>query len=981
LLFGLPVAAQSVPGSSIPSGTSETQSSAPITDGTTPTNVSVSGGGVFVLNNNLNSYSGGTFVYGGSTLQFDNDSELGALSGGITLGDSSTTGALLATNTSGQSSSRSIVLNAGGGVLAGSNPGTVFTYNGVISGSGGLSVLGSNTVVQVTNTNNSYTGGTTIAGGATLQFSNDAQLGAASGGITLGDGTNGGTLFSTSQTSMSSARNITLNAGGGNLVGSNSSALLTYSGVISGSGGLTIFGPNTFVYLSNATSSTSSTYTGNTYTGGTVVAGGATLQVDDDSELGYFGNITLGDASGSKPGTLYFPGTTNYITQRTVTLNTGGGILMGNSLSYEAEFDGVIQGSGNLTITGPNTLVVMNGANTYTGNTLVTNGAHLGITGDASLGTSNLLTLDSGSLEFDAAGVSVAHNVAVTSGTGTINTNGNNAVMTGSVYSVTDSQGNQGSFVKTGTGNLTLENSSNIIGGGTTVNEGTLQIGDYSNPSSSLTSNVQVTNLSSGGTVSGQGALGGVGTINGNVTNTGCGDVANSGCSATAQSGGLIVPGTLVGAYSVGTLTVNGSFTQTPTGTLLAEISPVGVTQLKVNGTAQLAGTIDLTYGSGYLHPGTYTLFSANSATFQNLNIVGLAVPSVGLSSKLVEQNDMIDVVLTQLTSLPQYPTVYPALTAVAVNEAQRMNGVLLTHMEDVRLAAMSDGLFGALSPYHRMRGDAPYGFWFTPLGSGGTESGNNGASGFYERNYGGVFGFDTEVGKGFSAGGMLAFDRATASENVGGARGSVEVPHLDLYGTWWRGPFAVDLTMGVGLPQFRADRPIAMAPELAKSGHSGTELTSSLQGSYATMLGDWNVSAATGAKYLAMEQTEFTEYQSTIYNFAVDRHYSESLRPFVQVEASRRFELGTQFAITPQLKATYEAEMANPTRNITAQTEGDAYNWAIAGVVPGRNMLDMSATVLVETSKAQSFYMTYDRVQSSTDKEDAVSAGIRYRL
>ena len=77
---------------------------------------------------------------------------------------------------------------------------------------GDVEVKGGGTLV-LSNAANSYSGGTTVSEGSTLSIAASGALGA--GGLTLGDATTGGTLALTA--TLSSARGITLGAGGGSV--------------------------------------------------------------------------------------------------------------------------------------------------------------------------------------------------------------------------------------------------------------------------------------------------------------------------------------------------------------------------------------------------------------------------------------------------------------------------------------------------------------------------------------------------------------------------------------------------------------------------------------------------------------------------------------------------------------------------------------------------------------------------------------------
>ena len=169
-----------------------------------------------VLSSGANTYFGGTTVFG-ATLSVDTDAELGDLSGGIILQSG---GELL--TTANFTSARSVSLNPvllGVSIVTPDGPifvapnilaaaaNTTATYTGVVFGTGGLTIGdGTNhgTVVLASGAN-TYFGGTTVLG-ATLSVDTDAELGDTSGGIIL---KSGGELLTTAN--FTSARSVSLN--------------------------------------------------------------------------------------------------------------------------------------------------------------------------------------------------------------------------------------------------------------------------------------------------------------------------------------------------------------------------------------------------------------------------------------------------------------------------------------------------------------------------------------------------------------------------------------------------------------------------------------------------------------------------------------------------------------------------------------------------------------------------------------------------
>ncbi|MCM3879179.1 MAG: autotransporter-associated beta strand repeat-containing protein, partial [Vicinamibacterales bacterium] len=207
------------------------------------------------------------------------------------------------------------------GTLIHTDSGVTAAIGVPIVGSGGLYLEGSGLVTLTAA--NSYAGGTHINGGA-LSVSSDANLGAASGSLSL----NGAMLQTTGD--LTSARSTTLGSGGGTFdtVGGTTFHL---AGGIEGAGGLTKAGAGVLMLTGD-----------NSYSGGTVVRSG-TLQIGDCGTSGRIEGDIRNDSA------LVF------------------------SRADTTAVSGSISGSGSLIKTCTGTLV-LTGANSYSGGTLISSG-------------------------------------------------------------------------------------------------------------------------------------------------------------------------------------------------------------------------------------------------------------------------------------------------------------------------------------------------------------------------------------------------------------------------------------------------------------------------------------------------------------------------------------------------------------------------------------------------------------------------------
>ncbi len=566
-----------------------------------------------------NTYTGGTTINAG-TLQLGNGGITGSIVGDVT----------------------------NNGTLAFNRSDDV-TFAGVISGNGVVDVRSGNVTVTADNT---YTGGTTIRGGALLALGDGGASGAIAGNVVL-DG--GGLAF-------------------------NRSDAVTFGGAISGTGIVMQVGSGTTILAGN------NTYSGNTQiffgtlvagtssalgTGLVLINGGATLGYADGititnqigSLAGLGASITLDVATGtatqagtitppffgalvkSGAGTLVvtsdnvfvFSGTT--ISDGRLQLgdgNTTGSIvsdIVNNSTlafnrSDTVTFANTISGTGIVEQNGPGT-TVLTGANSYLGGTVI-NAGTLSVSSDANLGDPNGgITFNGGTLQ-NTASFMTMRAVTLDAGGGTFRTDAD--------LTVNGDIGGNGGLTKTGTATLTL-GGNNTFDGPTIIAEGTLVAAEpYAlSQFSDLTVNAGATlRVDSPNGAAGAGSLAGAGsvvievdsvlivgmndhdsTFSGSIT--GGGSLEKFGLGTLTLTGTSSIGGELI--VCCGTLDISGgSFTAAgPTsvaiGTLTVtnggrlETSDLFVEDtMRVTGTGSTVIVHNFTLIGGPFYPGTLTI-------------------------------------------------------------------------------------------------------------------------------------------------------------------------------------------------------------------------------------------------------------------------------------------------------------------------------------------------------------------------------------
>ncbi|MEI9995617.1 MAG: autotransporter-associated beta strand repeat-containing protein [Rhizomicrobium sp.] len=557
------------------------------------------GGGVLTLSG-TNIYSGGTNIDAG-TVSISSDANLG--NGGTVAMAAGTTLRITASGTY----THNATLD--GDPTFSIASGTTSVWSGEIDDGatpGTLEIAGGGTF-NPTNTANSYSGGTVVKGGSTLLIDADGALGAATGGLTLGDATTKGTIEAGADVTLAAARTVTLAAGGGT-ISTDATHVFTIGQGIGGTGALTVAGGGTLVLTGASTYAGGTTVTGNLQLGdgttaGTIagdVADNGTLTFEENSDQTFAGAISgTGSLTQDDAGhTLTLTGADSYTGGTTITAGTlqvgdgatngaiAGDVTDNGALVFDRSdavtFAGIVSGGGMLTQAGTGTLV-LTGDSTATGETIITAGALQLGNGSTSGSVVSTAIVDGGTLAFDRSDSLIE--AALISGGGTVQQAGS-----GTTILTTDETYTGGTTITAGTLQLGNGGTSGSVQGAVTDNatlaidrSDTITLGVVAgtgtlNQAGTGTTIVDSTETYSGGTTISAGTLQ-IGA--GGTTGAVAGDIVDNATLAFDRSDAVTFGGAISGTGALrqiggGTLILTGNDTYTGGTTIASGTLQVG---------------------------------------------------------------------------------------------------------------------------------------------------------------------------------------------------------------------------------------------------------------------------------------------------------------------------------------------------------------------------------------------------------------------
>ena len=818
--------------------------------------------------------------------------------------------------------------NGGAGGVGGVSYGApVTTGNGGNGAAGGAGVSGSSFMLTNTGTITGGAGGLAGAAGSVSAYASssgalgvDGTGGAGGVGVVSTGGSaviNAGTIAGGLSATGTQADAVNFSGGGNTLV---IDAAATFTGkVVSISGNTN--GGDTFALGGNTNAS---------FDLGTLGAVGSGAAIQGFNQFGKTGTSTwtlagTGNASQSwtiTNGTLV-GNTTSIVGNVTFSPVSGGNANLAFDQSASGMYGGVISGDGSLTKNGSGTLT-LTGDNTYTGTTTI-NGGVLQV---ANAGTTGMI---SGNVVNNAA---VAFDRADT-------------VTYGAVISGT------GSVAQIGSGTLIL-NGANTYTGGTTVQAGTLEVGDDSHANASIQNKV---------TVNAGGTLRGHGTIDGDVT-----------------SDGMVWPG-----GSVGVLTINGNYTQNADASLQIDVTPTQASELVVNGNASLAGSLNLIYAPGTYTTKNYTVVQANALSGQFTTTTSSGSVPTALDPKITYSATQVDLSLTAAAP-PSTPPSTPPATVVAPRDgslyANLMRSVSLVGQQSLStvLGASlrpSAGNCDAGNAIHSNTISTSCGnaLWMQYSGSSDSLSGGNGLN---STAFGLQGGWDYAVADVVHVGVEAGFDRINGSDHNGGS-GSIDNVHGGVYAFANVGPVVLSGMIDEAHGSYRTTRQTGVGHGVANP--DGNTTAAALQAAWPLTAAQWQITPAVGALYQHQSLDAFEEtVRSTsplASAFAVEGAHASynTMQPYAQVSFTRSF-VAQGVSYVPQFQLGYRYDTRNGNAPVVRAMAQDGTVFAMPGDNLGRGVATVGVRLTARSGASWNVYLDYRGQFASHLSDNALSVG-----
>ncbi|MCE4222572.1 autotransporter domain-containing protein [Methylobacterium sp. C25] len=529
--------------------------------------------------------------------------------------------------------------------------------------------------------------------------------------------------------------------------------------------------------------------------------------------------------------------------------------------------------------------------------------------------------------------------------------------------------------------------------------------------------------LNANTTVGEEGTLGGNGRINGRVSNF-----------------GVVMPGSDVTPY--GTLTVAGAYRQDDDARLAVNVKADGTSaKLQVNGTATLAGDVQLVGAAGTYVPGTrYTVLNAtggfNNSRFDTVSKIGL--PTLLAPVATTEGNTIVLTLQQQsfgvLAQTPNQRSVAPSFDALLAgntaaltyidNQSDRAVIGILDRVAGQGYASVADpqfragraftdslmtraysgvfeaGATGFTLPPATYAADMPnrgpvpeprfveatrgYGVWATGYGQTGNVAATVANSGRNETIGGFAAGVDMHPSAGTFLGIAAGYGSVDVSLRQTGERAHTDNAQVGLYGGIGSGPLYATAAVGYAHVDGRMTRSLAglqaLQPGGARGKLTGDQFLSAGEAGYRyTYARDASVTPFIGFQVSTFSQDRVSETGLGPFNLNVAAKDFLSARSQIGARIEHFAEIGGR-PVTFAIKGAYVHDFADVDRTIQSSFAlVPALPFTVQGRRLDRDRALVGAGLNAVLAPGWTGFVNYDAEVATTDTIQAGRAGARY--
>lgn len=434
--------------------------------------------------------------------------------------------------------------------------------------------------------------------------------------------------------------------------------------------------------------------------------------------------------------------------------------------------------------------------------------------------------------------------------------------------------------------------------------------------------------------------LTGSGQLSSAIANFGAGGVLNVAAGADWTATGNWAMGTVVnaGTFQPGiigaALNITGNFVQLASGTLRVVVTPTGVSQVNISGTALLGGRLVYVLAPGSYAPATGAFLTANgglSGGFASVSTqlaAGEAVVAGNASVQAIDPPGVYSYRLGAFSVAPADDALFAQVRQAMALDATRASDELLG--EAVDAPASSCPRAGVLPGGRGARAGIAQALAGAFCGAGGwvEASGDamNQPGGYNAQNAGFMAGVGRAVnGAGTTLGLAVGYD-AMALRDAQGGTARADTVRLGVYGVQSLGRFVLSGDVLGGVISTSMARATGVGAATARPG--GSVVSGGVRLAMPLRLAGFGLTPAAGVNLAWVSFGRFSESaQQSAFALSAPAASGSGATPYLRLAVSRDYVSASQVVWTPQLGLGVDYQAGNPGRTMRViAADGSAY-------------------------------------------------------